>query len=264
MTSTRTDPWARCVVVVAFALVATLGGSRQARACGRGGGGFGLTGPEVTAALFVGLAAGGLVASDIGFTIYDTAHAGRTKERSETWSKVETYLTIPQVAGGLLLSAAFPGRDTPVFLAFTTWPAALMVHGFYATNGNYGERWQAPFAIVGAMDLGLLTYDVGAAASGTRPSDWYGFFELLTGLAQTSFGIGFAAETGGSAAGYAMIATTVPAALATHGFLTMVLPRGDTYASSEAKTRAGLRFAPMTTVMGARGPVPGFGIQGAF
>jgi hypothetical protein len=244
---------------IAIAMVgacATLVATSDARACGRGGAYFIPSEGELYAG--VGVLAFGV--ADIVFTVHDAAHAGVTKEHDVGWAKAETYVTVPQLAFAAGLAIAAP-EVADVVVAFSAWPASLMVHGFHATNGNYGERFTVPVGAVGAMDVGLVGYWTIATAAGHPPDPTFGVGEFFTGLAQTSFGLAFAAQSQGHAARDGYLLSLVPLAMTVHGYFVAKSTRSS---SASAGTKNGVSFFPSTFVQAPTGPAPGLTLSGAF
>ena len=231
---------------------------RDARACGKGIS-YGPSGSDLL--LAAGVSA--VVSTNVIFTVHDAARAGVSKEHDVGWSKAETYVMVPELVIGAAFLTSAP--DAIVSAApFAVWPASMMVHGFYATNGTYGERWALPVATIGAMDAGLVGYWAIATLAGHPPSDWFGAGELITGLMQTSFGLVFAAQSSGHAARDGLLVSLVPAAMMVHGYL--VVDAGDraSKARDKASTQHAFSFFPSTVVQTPTGPAPGLTVTGAF
>lgn len=256
----------RAIVVAMVALLSVLvvAFPRSARACGHGTAGYGLTGGDLGNIFLVGAGISVAVVGDVMLTGHDAARAGPSQERDVNWSKGETYFATPQMVAYALLPIVVKDLDFPGAVALVSWPAALMVHGFYATNGDYGARWQLPIGIVGALDGSLLAYGVAHAVTGERPSPWFSFGEFLSGLAQTSFGVVYAAETGGVEARNALLMSLVPAAMMTHAMLLFAAPEPAEPPPKSTAARHASSIVPAAFVVGARGVAPGVSLSGTF
>jgi hypothetical protein len=258
---TRISSTSRRIVCAAIVACAALTRDRDAHACGRGMA-YGPTGDDLL--LLAGISVVGT--ADVVFTAHDAARAGVSEVHDTGWSKAEIYLTTPQLAiGGAL--AAYLGKDADVAFAFTAWPASLMVHGFYTTNGTYGERWALPVGALGAMDVGLVGYWSIATLSGHRPNPAFGAGEFFTGLAQACFGLAFAAQSSGTATRDSLLMTLVPAALVVHGYFVASHETSSASASASRKKKNDVNdvsFFPSMFVQSPSGPVVGLSLAGAF
>lgn len=203
----------RALAPLTFALLATTLGIDGARACGHGQS-YGLSGGDA-----VVIALGTAVATDAIFVGYDVLHGAPDHSPSAPWAKGETYVAVPQLVIGASLLGVIKPPDLPVLLAFTTLPVALSAHGFYATNGEWGARWQIPVSIVAAFDVALTGYDLGVAFRGVRPDDVYAMGELVAAAPQVLFGLSVASSFGGRTAAPALLATALPAFMLAHAIV---------------------------------------------
>jgi hypothetical protein len=259
--------WVACVIVVA----AIVFGAKSARACGRGG--YGLEGLAYVAAAGA-IVVGGVVIADTTLTVYDSVHAQTSNPPSIGWATTERWMSTTQVViGGLVgLPMLATGKDAlvvfPTVLALTTWPAALMAHGFYAHEADpYGDGWQTPVAVVGTIDGLLGVYDVAMAATGRHVDDVYAVAEIVGTAPQVAFGLAYAGETGGHDGRTALLFTALPLALVAHGIVELAIPeRHDDEPPPNAvpPTTVMKAIVPTFLVQGARGPAPGFAILAAF
>jgi hypothetical protein len=260
------------VVVVVAAIVFA---SKSARACGRGG--YGLEGLAYVAAAGV-VVAGTVVITNTTFTVYDSVHAQTSNPPTIGWAATERWASTTEVViGGLVGASMVSSRDGissfPIVLAWTTWPAALMAHGFYAHEADpYGDGWQAPIAVVGTIDALLGVYDVGVGVTGRHVDDWYSVGEILGALPQFAFGLAYAGETGGRDGRTALLFTALPTALLVHGVVELAVPErhddpppvpSQGPATGLAPTFAPT-FIPTFVVQGARGPAPGLALNALF
>ncbi len=216
---TMRRPVALFVLAVGSAVLASPLVTRPANACG-GGVSYGFGSGDIAS-----LAGGALFITDIVFISYDVAHASPNKGPSEAWSKGETYVQVPQVALMGLIMPALPSEALPTAIAFTMLPATLSAHGFYGTNGTWGERWQLPVGIVTTFDVGLVAYDIGSAVMGKRPDELYAFAEIFAASPQVLFGLAFASGASGRTLGTTLALTALPTALIAHGIAVLEVAR---------------------------------------
>ncbi len=234
---------------------------RDASACGRGMS-FMPSGDEFLIVFGATLAGTGIIAGEVVFTAHDASRAGLDKEHDPKWSKAETYFTIPQVVLGATIGYAV--NEPSAMLSYMAWPTSLMVHGFYATNGDYGQKWQLPLGILGTMDAGLIGYVHLASALGQPVSPFYGAGEFLTGLAQLSFGLSYAAQSDSRTARDALLVDLVPLALMVHGYFVADHTPSDDAVKTAKPVSRGPRVIPSTMVQGMYGPTPGLSLNGWF
>jgi hypothetical protein len=190
--------------------------------------------------------------------------------------------TTQVVIGGLLTVGMLNGHEdevklVPTVVAWTAWPAALMAHAFYAHEADpYGEGWQAPIVVVGALDGLLTAYDVGMAVTGNHVDDWYALGEIFGATPQVIFGLSYAGATGGRDGRMALAFTALPAALMVHGVIELAVPvthdapppvPSEGPATGRRRTKAPSLVSsimPSFVVQGARGPAPGLAIAARF
>jgi hypothetical protein len=255
------------VVTVVFACVWLLA-SRDARACGHGNS-YGMDGLAALA-IVGGAAAVTVGVTNTTFTFYDAMHATPDNAPSTKWSSVERYVATPQVVIGALVGIGVMKDDPkalPTVVAWSAWPAALMVHGFYAHQAQpYGEGWKTPVIVMGVVDGGLAVYDVGLMVTGERPSTVHSIGELVGALPQTLFGLAYVAQSSGTDVRTGLLLTALPAALTTHAIVELLLPDVPPPEPSKEQGKAGpvRSLLPTFMVQGTQGPAPGLGLTGAF
>jgi hypothetical protein len=241
---------------VAIAL-GVLAARTDAHACGRGVS-MGISGNDA----LLGLGILTVATTDIVFTAHDAARAGVSEVHDTGWAKAETYLTLPQlVLGGAILTSS-PELAEPL-AALSMWPASLMIHGFYTTNGDYGQRWKLPVYAITTMDVGLLGYWSVATIAGHRPSEWFSAGEFTAGAAQLIFGLSLASQSKDSPTrNGALMFSIVPAILVVHGawFSKEATPA----ASTQPAAKKDVSVLPSVFVPTSAGAVPGFSLSGAF
>ena len=241
--------------------------SRDAHAGGTGM--EGLEGLQYVVAIGAVIGAG-IVVADTTYTVYDCAHASRRDPPSTGWANGERWIATPQVLIGVMIGSGVVKESAESFAtaaAWTAWPAALMAHGFYTHEASpYGDGWKTPVVTLGVVDAGLGVFDVGMMLSGKRPRDEYVIGELVGAVPQTIFGLAYAAKSDAPDARTGLLLTALPAALALHAIIELELPKAvdpapppDQYAKASVTA-----LTPTFMVQGARGPVPGLGVGGAF
>ena len=111
-------------ILFAIAMAAAIGlTARGARACGAGGGAFVSSG-LATAILAVGL-------TDVAFTVWDGASAGRSHHPSAAYGVLETLVAAPQLALGIAGLSQSHNSASGALALYTVWMALLTTHGIW-------------------------------------------------------------------------------------------------------------------------------------
>jgi hypothetical protein len=115
--------------VAAFAGALSFAGAaiapHPAQACGRGGGSYGLEGLAVAVAI-VGVV---VVATDVGFGVYDIAKGVNHERVSDGYAAAEIIVMLPQSVLFYSAGADNDARDAGTYWTFGLIPTAMLVHG---------------------------------------------------------------------------------------------------------------------------------------
>jgi hypothetical protein len=177
------------------------------------------------AELFVALGAGGFA---VGVDSYYTARTYIDPDRmTDGLAKGAIACTAWQPA--ILYPLTFFTEERfglgPTFAAAAAWPISITANGLARLDPSSTAQRNVALTMVGAADAVLVTYDVLSLAEAWRRGAPYAAFETLVGLLQTAYAIQVAVSEPADRT-LALSLGAVPAALATHGVLTLVLPKG--------------------------------------
>ena len=140
----------------ALATFAPPGGMREARACGHGGGGYGLEGLAYAAVVV----ATTIVVVDVGFATYDVVKAAKHERASDGMATAELLVMLPQSL--LFFSVASSESHGGTWFAIGMVPTLMAIHG--------AGTLAAP-----RHDDAPTTGTAGAALSGPRSIPSFGF-----------------------------------------------------------------------------------------
>jgi hypothetical protein len=129
-------------------------------------------------------------------------------------------------------------------LALGTWPLSLTANGMWHAfpDSSLARGWA--LGMVTASDVALLSYDALLLSRARRAGAGLAAAESFIGALQLGFGVVTAFRSDPSDRVWVWSMTAIPAALCTHGVLSLALPRAEDSQSSRSPVPSQLARLP--------------------